>query len=260
MHFSQVCLVTLECLLHFVNPAITPIHSLQQGLILSPGTAPPHHFAPQTQWTLLQHPTAQGVDTIPLLPPLILKMWTLSYYYPLSYPPFYYSPSAVFSHQSTLSAFLSPIHSYTFSCVALNEARHSRVKQIIMSINKKSTFWRLLTIFLRPHLKIDSLSCMQQAQILEIPPRLLDYWPWHWTLRGPVLSHNLCGHQLSQFWPILRIKNDWPLFAHRTQHLPFETVCVLSLLSNSLQLKLTKIEKLPVGQKFHIWLVFITIS
>ena len=113
-------------------------------------------------------------------------------------------------------------------------------------------------IFLRPHLKIDSLSCMQQAQILEIPPRLLDYWPWHWTLRGPVLSHNLCGHQLSQFWPILRIRNDWPLFAHITQHLPFETVCVLSLLSNSLQLKLTKIEKLPVGQKFHIWLVFIT--
>ena len=170
MHFSQVVLawvtlsitiVTLECLLHFVNPAITPIHSLKQGLILSPGTAPPHHFAPQTQWTLLQHhplhcpgcghyPTTSpshtdDVDTILLLipvPPTILL-----------------PPSAVFSHQSTLSAFLFPIHSYTFSCVPANEARHSRVKQIIMSINTKSTFWRLLTIFLRPPLKILSLVC-----------------------------------------------------------------------------------------------------
>ena len=162
MHFSQVCLVTLECLLHFVNPAITPIHSLRQGLILSPGTAPPHHFAPQTQWTLLQHhhlhcpecghyPTTSpfhtdDVDTILLLS-LVL-------------PTILLPPSAVFSHQSTLSAFLSPIHSYTFSCVPANEARHSRVKQIIMSINTKSTFWRLLTFFWDPILRlILSLVC-----------------------------------------------------------------------------------------------------
>ena len=171
MHFSQVVLawvtlsitiVTLECLLHFVNPTITPIHSFRQGLILSPGTAPPHHFAPQTQWTLLQHhhlhcperghyPTTSpfhtdDVDTILLLS-LVL-------------PTILLPPSAVFSHQSTLSAFLSPIHSYTFSCVPANEARHSRVKQIIMSINTKSTFWRLLTFFWDPILRLNlSLVC-----------------------------------------------------------------------------------------------------
>ena len=140
MHFSQLCLVTLECLLHFVNPTITPIHSLQQGLILSPGTAPPHHFAPTNSVNTTPTPNCPGcghnpttspshtedVDTILLLSPVL--------------PTILLPPSAVFSHQSTLSAFLSPIHSHTFSCVPANEARRGRVKQIIMSINTKSTF------------------------------------------------------------------------------------------------------------------------
>ena len=116
MHFSQVVLawvtlsitiVTLECLLHFVNPTITPIHSLRQGLILSPGTAPPHHFAPQTQWTLLQHhplhcpgcghyPTTspshtEDVDTILLLSPVLPTILL---------PP--------------LSSVFSPVHTFSF--------------------------------------------------------------------------------------------------------------------------------------------------
>ena len=103
MHFSQVCLVTLECLLHFVNPTITPIHSHRQGLILSPGTAPPHHFAPQTQWTLLQHhplpcpgcghyPShTEDVDTILLLSPVLPTILL---------PP--------------LSSVFSPVHTFSF--------------------------------------------------------------------------------------------------------------------------------------------------
>ena len=144
---------------NFYTWMLSPIHSLQQGLIISPSSTPPHHFSPSNSANIEHCPNtilclAQGVDIIPLLPPLILRMWmwTLSHYDPLSY----YPPSAVFS----LSAFLSPIHSYTFSCIPANEARHSRVKQMIMSANTKFTFWRLLTIFSDPILRlILSLVC-----------------------------------------------------------------------------------------------------
>ena len=140
MHLSQLCLVTLKCLLHFVNPTITPIHSLQQGLILSPGTAPPHHFAPTNSVNTTPTPNCPGcghnpttspshtedVDTILLLSPVLPTILL---------PPL----SSVFSPVHTFS-FLVPIHSYTFSCVPANEARRGRVKHIIMSIKTKSTF------------------------------------------------------------------------------------------------------------------------
>ena len=98
MHFSQVCLVTLECLLHFVNPAFTLITAF--GKVLSSLQAKRHH-------TILPHKLsehysntilclAQGVESTVDTTPLILRMWTLSYYYPLSYPPSYYPPQQCF--------------------------------------------------------------------------------------------------------------------------------------------------------------------